>query len=154
MSLMLLCVLHLVYDSLWLLSLLYFLIFTHSENSIYLSLTVQKFKNAVPRLRGTHFGIPNVVKCYLFLTLANAENFMCLASVVKKFEFWRPRFGGNPHFSTPKLWSNFVLFLYLLTSNTSCFQLKKLKNFSFGGLCLGATRLFLNPHFLFGLVYF
>ena len=47
---------------------------------------------------------PNFVKFYLFFILAYAENFICLSSVVKKFEFLRVCFGGNPPFWYPKPW--------------------------------------------------
>ena len=100
---------------------LYFLIHTHSKNSNHLDLTVQKFKNLVVPFEGALILVPqNFVKFYLFV-LAYTENFICLASVVKKFEFWRIRFGWKPPFWYLKLWSNFLFLLYLLTSNTSCF---------------------------------
>ena len=34
--------------------------------------------------------LSNFVKFYLFFIFANRENSMCLPSVVKEFEFWRP----------------------------------------------------------------
>ena len=40
---------------------------------------------------------------------------MCLASNVKKFEFWRARLWGNPRFGT----LNFVWFSLFLISNHS-----------------------------------
>ena len=59
---------------------------------------------------------PNFVKFYLFFIFANPENFMCLASVVKKFEFWLPRLEGTPNLVPP----NFISSLYLLILKISC----------------------------------
>ena len=121
--------------------------YTHSENSIHLGLTVQNFVNLVPRSREASILIPlNYVKFYLFI-LANAKNFMCLASVVKKFEFWWTHFRRKPPFWYPKLWSN-LFFLYLLSSNTSCFQLKRLKTLNFGRPRLGGLPISKPPFFV------
>ena len=105
MSLMLFCV---EYDSVWLLSLLYFLINTHCENSINLARSngpkVQKSGGPVQEICSVTSKLlpPNFVKFYLWFVLAYPENFMCLASVVKQFEFWRPRFRRNPPFWCPQ----------------------------------------------------
>ena len=54
--------------------------------------------------RGPRFGA-------LFFIFAYPENFMCLARVVKKFEFFAPPFGGPTILVPPNL-SNFIIFLY------------------------------------------
>ena len=48
----------------------------------------------------------------------NPNNFMCLARVVRKFDFWQPHLRGTP-ILVPQIVSNFVFLLYLLTSKTS-----------------------------------
>ena len=53
----------------------------------------------------------NFVKFDLFVIFAYSENFVCLAYVVKKFEFFPPRLRGTPHFATPKL-CQILSFLY------------------------------------------
>ena len=45
---------------------------------------------------------PSFVNCYLFFMFAYPENFMCLAWVVKKLEFWWPCLRGTPDFDIPK----------------------------------------------------
>ena len=50
-------------------------------------------------LKSLNFGEPRLGK--LFFIFAYPENFMCLASVVKKFEFMRPCL-RDPYFGTPK----------------------------------------------------
>ena len=65
---------------------------------------------------------PKFVKLYLFFIFENPENFMCLAYVVKKFEFKWPRLRGTLHFDDPKLFQNLLerptlasrIFLFLL----------------------------------------
>ena len=49
-----------------------------------------------PFERDPHLIPPNFVKVYFFFIFAYPENFMCLAWVVKKFQFWRPRLRGIP----------------------------------------------------------
>ena len=95
----------------------------------------------------SHISSPKFCQILFFFILAYAENFICLASMVKKFEFWRP------HFDTSKLWSNFIFRLYLLTLNTSCFQLQRLKTLNFERPRLGVLPIF-EPHFLLDLVCF
>ena len=51
---------------------------------------------------------PNFVKFDLFFISAYPENFMCLAWVVKKLKFWRPRLRGTPHFDMPKFYLFFI----------------------------------------------
>ena len=66
-----------------------FLISTHSENLINSALILQKFKILeAPFEENLPFSYtPKFVKFYLFFIFAYSENFMCLASVVKIFEF-------------------------------------------------------------------
>ena len=73
----------------------------------------------------------------LFRIIAYAEKFMCWASVVKKFEFWQLGFGEKSPILVLQILVDFYLFLYLLISNTSCFQRKRLKTLNFGRPRLG-----------------
>ena len=59
--------------------------------------------------------------------------------MIKKFEFWLPRFGGDPRFGAPKFRLNFIFPLYLL-KNFMCLVLK-VKKFEFW-----RARLAKNPH--------
>ena len=52
----------------------------------------------------------------------------------------------TPHL-VPKLWSNFIFLLYLLNSNTSRFQLKRLKTLDYGRSRLGGLPIFEPPIF-------
>ena len=125
MSLMLYCVF-----SLWFClvkcRLLYFLISIHSKNSIHLGLTKQKFKIWWSRLRALILEPPNFVKFYLFFISAYAENFVSSISWVKSLNFGGPSRGKTPILVPPN-YGQILFFFYiiLLTSNTSCFQLKR-----------------------------
>ena len=66
--------------------------------------------------------LPNFVKNDLFFIFAKPKNFMCLAYVVKKFKFWRPRFNGDP-ILVHQIILNFMFLLNLLTLKTLCVQL-------------------------------
>ena len=57
----------------------------------------------------------------------------------------------DPHFGTPQILSNFIFPLYLFTLQILSFQLKRLKNLSFGGPVWGYAS---PPIFVrFGLFY-
>ena len=115
---------------------------------------VQKFKNLKPRLKGPPFWYIQILSYFISsLYWAYAENFKCLASVVERFGFWRPRFAGKNPILVPLLWLNFIFLLYLLISNILCFQLKRFKTLICGRSCLKGLPNF-EPHFLLGLVYF
>ena len=108
-----------------------------------------KVQNLVAPLQGAPILVPpNFFKFYLFI-LAVAKKLMCTASVVKKFEFWQPCFGGNPHFGTPKLWSNIIFLFVFAYLKHFMFPAEKIKKFEFWKAPFGR-----NPHFLLGLVYF
>ena len=66
---------------------------------------------------------------------------MCLACVVRKFDFWQPCLRGTL-ILLAQIVSNFMFFLYLLTVKTLCVQLEKLKSLDFGGPRLGVTPYF------------
>ena len=55
---------------------------------------------------------PDLVKFYIFFIFAKPENFMYLASVVKKFEFWRSRLRGIPHFGNSKFCQTLSSFVF------------------------------------------
>ena len=61
---------------------------------------------------------------YLFLIFAKPENFMCLASVVRKFEFRGPRLRGRPPFRYPQIVSNFIFFYISLPQKFHVSSLK------------------------------
>ena len=48
-----------------------------------------------------HFGTLNCFKFNVSFKFTYVKNFMCPALKVKKFEFWRFPFGGNPQFWNP-----------------------------------------------------
>ena len=73
---------------------------------------------------------------------------MCLASAVKKFEFWQSRFGGNPLILVPLNFGQILSFFILFTLNISCSQIKRLKNSNFGRPRLGETPIFEPPFFV------
>ena len=105
---------------------------------------VQKFGalfEAAPILVPPSFG-----KFCLFFILAYTENFMCLASLVKKIEFRWLHFGENHNFDPPNFGQ--VFFIYLFTLNTSCFQLEKLKTLNFRWPCLEGLLSFEPPIFV------
>ena len=153
MSLMLLWVFSLSFCLVVKFRLFYFLISTHSENSIYLRLTTKKFKNLVaPFEKALVLAPPNFVKFYLFFILVYAENFMRLAWVVKKFEFWRPCFWGNPPFWYPKTLVKFYFSFIFAYLKHFMFPAWKVKKFEFWKACLGRTSHFWTPYFLLGLI--
>ena len=65
---------------------------------------------------------------------------MCLAYTIKKFEFWRPRLRGTPHWSTPK----FCQILSLL----HIYLFRKFHQFSVSRYSLNMTSLFEHPQIL------
>ena len=67
---------------------------------------------------------PNFVKVYLFVIFAYPENFLCLACVVRKFDFWRPHLRGTPHFGTPSCFRFYVSFKFTYLKNFMCPALK------------------------------
>ena len=67
---------------------------------------------------------------------------MCLASVVKKFEFWRSRIGGNTPFWYPKLWSNFIFFFVFAYLKHFMFPALKVKKFEFWKAPFGGVPIF------------
>ena len=65
---------------------------------------------------------PNFVKFYLFFMFLNPKNFMCLACVVRKFDFWRPHLRRTP-ILVLQIVLNFMFLINLLTLKTLYFQL-------------------------------
>ena len=58
---------------------------------------------------------PNFVNFDLFVIFAYFENFMCLARVIEKFEFFWPRLRKTLHFGAPKFCQILSFFyIYLL----------------------------------------
>ena len=53
---------------------------------------------------------PNFVKFFIFFVLAYPENFMRLAWVARKFEFWWPRLRGTLSLWYPQILSYFIYF--------------------------------------------
>ena len=64
---------------------------------------------------------------------------MCLARMVKKFEFCRPFLRGTPILVLP----NFVKFY--LTLKISCIELKRFKSLNFGELVWGEIPIMAPP---------
>ena len=87
---------------------------------------------------------PNLVKFFLFFIFASPENFMCLACVVKKFEFWLPCLEGTPQFGTPKF---YLYFRFTYLKNFMCLA-SRLKSLNFGGPRLGETSIVAPPIFV------
>ena len=93
----------------------YLFIFVYSGNFISPGWAVQ-FWILASLLEGDPFilVLPNFVKFYLIFVFAYPKNFMCLARVVKKLEFWRPCLRGTPILIYP----NFVKFyLFFISAN-------------------------------------
>ena len=89
---------------------------------------------------------PNFVKFYLFFIFANAKNFMCLACVVRKFDFWRPHLRGTPQFGTPNCFKFYVPFKFTYLKNFMWPALK-VKKFEFWRSRLGVTPNFGTHNF-------
>ena len=76
----------------------FFHIFTYAENCISPA-EVVKVSILANSFEGDPFILvfPHFVKLYLLFIFAYFENFMFLARVIKKFEFWRPHLmRGDP----------------------------------------------------------
>ena len=71
---------------------------------------------------------------------------MCLASVVKKFELWRPRFGETPILVIPNF-DQILSFFYTYLSQTLHGSSLKVKNFEFRKAPFGETPRFWDPIF-------
>ena len=71
---------------------------------------------------------------------------MCLARVVRKFDFWQPHLSGTP-ILVLQVVLNFMFLLNLLTLKTICVQLYRLKSLNFGGPRLGVTPYFGTHNF-------
>ena len=94
---------------------------------------------------------PNFVKFYLFFIFVNPKNFMCLAYVVRKFDFWQPHLRGNPNFGIPNCSKFYISFTLTYLKN---FMRPALKVKKFELWMAPLTSNFGNHNFLFGLVNF
>ena len=144
--------------------------YTYSENFIRLLWVVKMFK--ILRFGGPTIVVPSRVfqilffiyfylskKFYFLIATPNFclillcccityfENLICLASVIKKFKFWKTRL-KNPLIAVPKTFVIFYIFVILTYLENFMCLLWVVKNFGFSRTRLRGASILVPPNFV------